>query len=64
MANKYINKCATSLVMMEMQMKTSLRFHLPQSERLSSRKQMRAAGMGDGVLSQGTRPRFQTLVPS
>jgi hypothetical protein len=48
MINKYMKKCSTSLVIKEMKIKKILRFHLSQSEWLSSRKQT-IRNVGDDV---------------
>ena len=42
MVEKHLKKCSTSLVIRRMQVKTSLRFHLTQSEWLRSKTQVTA----------------------
>jgi hypothetical protein len=53
MTNKYMKKCSTSLSIQEMQIKTTLRFHLTPVRRLSSRKHKCQPGWGEGGRVKG-----------
>ena len=49
MAEKHVKKCSTSLVIREMQIKTSLRFYLTPVRMTKIKKTQETAGAGEDV---------------